>query len=246
MPTAHERSFVPRCAAALTLAIASIGLHACSDSEADPSPTTAPGTTTPGTTTPGTTVPPVQLEQLAIWPRADVVFTSPEEAATDAVRQLFGVPAVLGEFMRGDLRSGEIEVLSSGEGQTLVRSLLLLRQLGPNNGWFVIGAIHPEITITSPQSGAGVPRGPVTVTGTARGYEGTVVVTAYVSGDVSRVIDQVVITGEQSQDAQPFSVQIDLSDIATGESVTLVVRGDTGLSEDTGEFSAIALRVESY
>ena len=190
-------------------------------------------------------MPAVQLEQLAIWPQANVTFTSPEEAATDAVRQFFGVPAVLGEFMRGDLRSGEIEVFSNGEGQSLVRSTLILRQLGPNNGWFVIAAIHPEITITSPPSGTGVPPGPVTVTGSARGYEGTVVVTAYISGDVSRVIDQVVITGGQQSEAQPFSAELDLSDIPSGESVAIVVRGDTGLSEDTGEFSAIALRVES-
>ncbi len=97
-------------------------------------------------------------DQPAIWPAGDVVFATPEEAASDFVTQVLGVPPQLGEFQAGDSRSGEIEVLccTEGGGTPSVRSVLLLRQLGPGDGWFVIGAVSDVQTITAPESMAEV------------------------------------------------------------------------------------------
>lgn len=124
--------------------------------------TTTPVTTTPATTTPTTTSPATTAvttttvpaaPQPAIWPAADVVFTTPEAAATDFLAAVFGEGPVLGEFQAGDQRSGEFEVFASVDGAAIgePRSLLLLRQLGPSNGWFVLSAVSDVATVTTPE-----------------------------------------------------------------------------------------------
>jgi catechol 2,3-dioxygenase-like lactoylglutathione lyase family enzyme len=187
-------------------------------------------------------VPPT-LEQPAIWPAADVVFATPEEAARDFVSKVLGVEPVLGEFRQGDARSGEIEVLFLGEGgdARFVRSLLLLRQLGPDNGWFILAAVNDNITIASPESMSTVPAGPLAVAGQGRGFERTVVVTAFYPGAprplVEPLAQQITMAGDINP--EPFSVTLDLAAATPGAVVTLLVRGDTGATGDPGEFSAI-------
>ena len=106
-------------------------------------PTSESTTSTSGSTsTTGATT----LEQPAIWPAADVVFDSPEAAASDFVSKVFGVPPNLGSFQQGDSRSGEIEVLSPAEDAgTAIRSVLLLRQLGLDTDTGEFGAIPVTI-----------------------------------------------------------------------------------------------------
>ena len=155
--------------------------------------TTAPVETTTTTTTPADT----GLEQLAIWPAADVVFATPEEAATDFVEQVLGVPAALGAFQQGDARSGEIVVSSvpEGGGNAVPRGTLLLRQLGADDGWFVLAATSDVQTFTLPVDGAEVAAGPLTVEAAGRGFEGTVVVSARVAGQAGAPLSEVVAQG---------------------------------------------------
>ena len=215
--------------------------------------TTVPATTTTveATTTtaaPTTTVAPttsvVGLEQPAIWPAADVVFTTPEEAAADFVVQVLGVPPSLGQFMQGDSRSGEIEVLSPGEGggTPSPRAVLFLRQLGPSSSWFVIGAGSDGASITTPETLDEVPAGLVTVEGVARGFEASMMVSAYIAGNPEVLTQQHTMAGTM-EEAGPFSVQLDLSSVAPGTVVMLMVRGGVGLETDPGEFSAIPVVV---
>ena len=126
--------------------------------------TTTPVTTTPATPTMATTTVPA-APQPAIWPAADVVFTTPEAAATDFLAAVFGEGPVLGEFQAGDQRSGEFEVFASVDGAAIgePRSLLLLRQLGPSNGWFVLSAVSDVATVTTPEPMVAVPAAPLTV-----------------------------------------------------------------------------------
>jgi hypothetical protein len=202
-------------------------------------------TTTVATTTSGEAVTPtsapVGLEQPAIWPAADVVFDTPEQAAEDFVAAVLGVPPRLGEFQQGDGRSGEIEVLAPGEtdeGSTVARSLLLLRQLGADNGWFVLAAVNDKASISSPEASAEVTAGPVTVEGVGRGFEALVVVEAFRPGDPV-ALDQVITQGGSTETAEPFTVQVDLSGAEPGEVVMLLVRGGVGLETDPGDFGAI-------
>jgi hypothetical protein len=201
-------------------------------------------TTTAGVTT--TTTSPTGLEQPAIWPAADIVFVTPEAAAEDFVAQVLGVPPTLGEFQQGDSRSGEIEVFSPGEGdagRAVVRGLLLLRQLGPENGWFVLAAVNDNASIIEPGSGERVVAGPVTVEGVARGFEASVVVTAFVAGAAGQELDQQITMGGAFETPEPFSVTVDLSQASPGEIVVLLVRGGAGLETDPGEFGAIPVVV---
>jgi len=184
----------------------------------------------------------VVLEQPAIWPMADEVFETPDEAARSFVGNVFKVTPVFGEYRAGDSRSGEIEVLI-GEQPAVVRSTLLLRQLGPDDGWFVIGSVNPHMTIASPISGAVVPAGKVIVSGTARGFEAQVSVTAYVAGDARQVISQRYVLAGSAEESEPFAVEFDLSSAEPGSLVMIVVKGGVGLETDPGEFSAIPVKV---
>ena len=212
-----------------------------------PSATTEPGATTEPTATPGTVTPStaVGLGQPAIWPAADVVLASPEEAAADFVATVLGVPPALGEFRQGDSRSGEIEVFLTGEDGAVIpvaRSLLQLRQLGPSNGWFVISAVSDHASIEAPAAGATVPAGPLAVTGAARGFEANVNVTARVAG-IAAPIDEAITMAGALETAEPFAVTLDLSTLAAGEVVMLLVRGGVGLETDPGDFGAIPVVV---
>jgi hypothetical protein len=221
------------------------------DSGLEPTPTTysipttapaTPTTATPTTATP-TTAP---LEQPAIWPAVDTVFISPDQAAEDFVASVLAVPPRFGEFQAGDSRSGEIEVLAPAETDDdrppAVRSVLLLRRLGPADSWFVLAAINDNTTITSPESGTQVTPGIVTVTGVGRGFEGLVVVEAFRAGH-DGALDQVITQGGSAESPEPYEVNLDLSDAAPGDTVVVVVRGGVGLETDPGEFSAIALKM---
>lgn len=202
--------------------------------------TSAPTSTseTPGTTT---TVAP-GLEQLALWPSSSDVFTSPRAAAEDFVVQVLGVPPELGDFMAGDSRSGEIEVFSPGDPPTL-RSLLLLRQLGPADGWFVIGTINDNAFISSPVSGGSVSAGEVTVRGQAEGFEATVIVEAFVAGRPEPVLDREVTFAGNLGVPAPFEVTLDLSEANPGDTVLIIVRGGVGLETDPGQFGGIAVLI---
>ena len=196
----------------------------------------APSTTTGPTTSPSEVT---QLEQPAIWPAADIVFETPEQAAADFVTTVLGVPPTLGEFVGGDSRSGEIEVFSPGEsGVPVSRGLLLLRMLGPDDGWFVLAAIGSGASISSPESGADVAAGPLIVEGVAQGHERNVVVTAFSAGDFGALLDQQITMGGL-ESPEPFTVNLDLSAAAPGEVVTLLVSGGAGLETDPGNFTAI-------
>jgi len=219
-------------------------------------PSTVVGTTTTTAEVQATTnvavttaaTPPAGLEQPAIWPAADVKFETPEAAAEDFVANVLGVAPTLGEFRQGDSRSGEIEVFSPGEGDTgrsVFRGLLLLRQLGSDDGWFVVAAVNDNASIVVPASGEQVVAGPLTVEGVARGFEANVVVTAFVAGAAAEVLDQQITMGGAFEAPEPFSVTLDLSRAAPGNTITVLVRGGAGLETDPGEFGAIPIVVAS-
>lgn len=213
-----------------------------------PTPTTEPaGTTTTAatgstSTTGATSGTVVSLEQPAIWPAADVVFLTPEAAAESFVSNVLAVPVNLGRYMAGDTRSGEMEVLFQGEGSSgppITRGLLLLRQLGPDDGWFVLAAVNDNASISVPRSGAEVPAGPLTIEGVARGFEGAVTVTAMAAGRPGSQIDQVLTQAGSMADPEPFTADLDLSGAEPGSVVMLLVQGGVGLETDPGDFGAV-------
>jgi hypothetical protein len=170
------------------------------------------------------------------------VFDTPEAAASDFIEQVFGVEPLIGEFMQGDSRSGEIEVLSPLDDDDPATTrptgvVLFLRQLGPDDGWFVLSAVSEGVTIDDPEFGDEVAAGDLTVDGTGRGFEGTVVVRALVPADPPTVLD-FEITATDWMTPVPYTATLDLSEASPGDIVTIIAVGDTGI-EATGEFAAI-------
>jgi hypothetical protein len=191
---------------------------------------------------------PAALEQPAIWPAPGVVFTTPKDAAQDFVSKVLGVPPTLGEFQQGDVRSGEIQVLSPGEGDASTpvgRGRLVLRRLGPDDGWFIVAAVNDNASITSPAALDAVGAEALSVMGRARGFEANVVVSAFRPGDAAAKLDQVVTQGGALDTPEPFAVTLDLSGTAPGDTVVLLVRGGAGLETDPGEFGAIPVVIEA-
>lgn len=203
-------------------------------------PTTVPSSTTPSSTDTSTTVAP-PLEQPAIWPAAGGYFDRPELAAADFVVRVLGVPPTLGQFMAGDSRSGEIEVLSPG-GSLTGRGVLFMRQLGPQGGWFVTAIGNDVAAVASPLQGDTVAAGPLTVQGTGYGFEAAISVSAYVAGNPVP-LDTVSTQAGSMEAPGEFTVTLDLSAALPGDTVMILVRGGVGLETDPGELGAIAVIV---
>jgi hypothetical protein len=182
----------------------------------------------------------VTLEQPAVWPAAGVVFESPEAAAEDFVRNVFDECHLIGEFQQGDSGSGEIPVLGVGDapcpgpprgGPPLSR--LLLRQLGPDDGWFVTAAVDESNSITVPAAGSAVPAGPLTVKGLGSGEESTINVEAFRAGDADAVLDHVIGVGASSGPPIPYTVTVALSAASPGDVIALKVEGGSGIGQGT-------------
>lgn len=207
------------------------------DGTAEPSASTTPAPTDP-TTEP--TSEPTGLEQPALWPAADVVFDDPVAAAQDFLDNVLEA-GTAGEFRQGDARSGEVDALFTGESgdRSIVRSTLLVRQLGSASGWFVIAAVNPNAAITSPESLAEVPAAPLAVEGIGRGFEANLNVSARVSGTTGEPLDVQIAQGGSEATPLPFTTTLDLGGAAAGDVVMIMVRGGVGIETDPGDFGAI-------
>ena len=172
-------------------------------------PTTVPPTTTTlAPTTTVTTVAPTTVAPspvMAIWPAADVVFSTPEAAAADFVAAVLGAGPTLGEYQAGDSQSGEITLISPAEGTApdSPRGTILVRRIG--EGWFVIGVANGLASIETPESGATVPAADLTVTGVSLGFESNVVVRAFVAGDAAHEFDRVVTLRRRHGGGRPVT-----------------------------------------
>jgi len=132
-------------------------------------------------------------------------------------------------------------VLSPDEGGTQVeKGRLLIRQLAPSDGWFVLAAVNDVPTINVPQTP--VAAGPLRVTGTAIGFEATVIVSAWVPGATSPLDKRVTQAGQMGE-AGPFDVTLDLSKAPAGSTVAVVVTGGVGLENDPGDFAAAPVTI---
>lgn len=212
-------------------------------STTSPTAPAATSTSVPASSSvPASTAPTVG--QVAVWPAPGHGAGTPEQAAADFVAEVLDVSPRLGPFRAGDTRSGEIEVLAPPETDNgrppTVRSVLILRQF--ESGWFVIAAVSAGVELSAPAQGAEVAAGPLTVSGTGRGFEALVVVEAFVAGERA-AIAQVLAQGGSAEALAPFEVELDLAAAAPGQTVVVVARGGVGLEDDPGEFSAIPLVV---
>ncbi|HVA07359.1 MAG TPA: Gmad2 immunoglobulin-like domain-containing protein [Acidimicrobiales bacterium] len=152
---------------AVALGILSVGAVACSSTTPNSSSTSTTVAATTSTTSPQSST------WTAVWPTAasSIRYPTPEAAAKGfATDYLHVVDPVLGPFQQGDARSGEVPVQLSPAGPV---TTVLVRELGSDNSWWVLGAGTAAINLTEPVWNASI-ASPVTLTGTSVAFEGTV------------------------------------------------------------------------
>ena len=130
-------------------------------------------TTTPSTTRTSSSTTAPLTASLAIWPTTSstVHYADPVDAARAFVTGYVGfVNPVVGAFQQGDSRSGEVPVQARTAGPV---TTVLVRQLGSDGSWSVIGSSTPNIQVTAPAVLATV-TSPVTLAGNSTAFEATV------------------------------------------------------------------------
>jgi len=158
------------------IALAASGAACGSGSTSSSGRTTAPTTVPPPPpSTTGSPVTPttVPTPPVAVWPwsTGTTRYATPEGAARGfATDFLHMVAPVVGGFRQGDARSGEVPVRPTTTGP---ETTVLVRQLGPDDSWWVLGAATAAIDLTAPTWNAAI-SSPVTLTGTSVAFEGTV------------------------------------------------------------------------
>ncbi len=177
---------------------------AATTTEATTPPTTSPTTEPPSTDAPTTVAPPVPDEvSTAIWPwfPTDLRYAEPVDAAVGFATDYLGfLDPIASEFMAGDNRSGEVEIRSFENGPATV---VFVRQLTADDSWWVLGSVGENIRIDEPAALSEV-TSPLTVSGTALAFEGTVDVQLRADGNGEPIFEGFV-TGSGGPDAGPFT-----------------------------------------
>lgn len=199
---------------------------ACGDDDEAADTTSSTTTSTSTTSTTSTTV--AVEPGRAVWPPSDgsVTYDDPVDAATGFATELAGfTEPVVGEFLQGDSRSGEVEVRPRSDGPV---TTVLVRQLGADDSWYVIGAATDGIRPTSPESGATI-SSPVQLSGTSTAFEGTVQVSVRDPG-VQEPLGTGFVTGGSMGEMGPFdsSLEFDPGDAVDGAILFATVSMEDG------------------
>lgn len=186
----------------------------------DPAATTEPATTSPASTEPAPTAAPTTgpaatdapdpgQPESAMWPWAvtGTRFDEPTGAAASFATDFLGfTDPVVGEFLAGDARSGEVEIRPRSDGEVTV---VFVRQAGDDDSWWVLGSAAEGITVDEPEQGE-VVSSPLTVSGTARAFEGTVDVQLRADGNGEPIANSFV-TGGAGPELEPFEGSVEFT-----------------------------------
>lgn len=176
-----------------------------------PTTTAVPATATvvTATTTTGatTTTPSAGDLAIALWPAPTGPggYADPVTLVGDFAEQFVGMPSPdVGPYLAGDSRSGEIEVRA--EPGAALATTVLVRQLGPSDDWWVIGAASGNIMVDTPQPLA-VVASPLALTGSALAFEGTVNVALWEDG-ATEPLAATFVTGSGAPPPGPFTGEL--------------------------------------
>ena len=230
--------------AVVALVAAVVALTAGSDDDETASggsttTTTGPRTTTTSGSATTTTSEPVvdQSEAVVMWPLrgSSTTFDDPVEAARSFAIELleFEAPAV-GLYRQGDSRSGEVEIRPRANGPA---TTVIVRQLGPDDSWSVLGSTTENIEVTRPTAGELI-TSPVAVAGRAVAFEGHVDVDV-VQDEPDGVLGTGFVTGG-GDEMRAFDGRVPFETAGTRYG-TLLFR--TRSAENGQVWEAVALRV---
>ncbi len=139
----------------------------------------------------------------AVWPFAASAtrYTDPVQAARGfAVDYLGFVDPIIGAFMQGDSRSGEVQVKASDTGPA---TTVMVRKLAPDETWWVLGAATSNLQLQSPAALASI-ASPVTLSGQSTAFEATVNFEIREDGTTTPLATGIVMGGANGQ-MGPFS-----------------------------------------
>lgn len=198
-----------------------------------PVPTTA--TTTASTVL---VIDPAPVES-AIWPlpSGESRFADPTDAARSFAVDFLGFgPLIVGEFVQGDSRSGEVAIQAREGGPV---STVLVRQLTDDASWWVIGAATANLQLASPEVLDAI-ASPVTLSGISTAFEATINVRIFQDGGVEPLANDIAMGGSMGE-MGPFSATFSyLMPTSTYGAVVL-----SSYSSDDGrleEVSAVRIR----
>lgn len=233
-------------AAAAAVAVV-VGILALADDDetvetADTTTTEATTTTESTTTTEATTT----TTEFAVVDPATAIFPDPATSqrfddpgalVSTFARDYVGMTdPVVGSFMQGDSRSGEVEVRGFPEGAP---TTVLVRQL-EDDTWFVIGAVTDSIRPATPEQGTTV-TSPIALTGQAYAFEGTVQVELRVDGTVEPLAETFV-TGRGDGVLGDYAGELPYDPQPEGTYATLLYLSESG--EDGAPINFAVTRVQ--
>jgi hypothetical protein len=219
--------------AALVAAFAFV-LVACGSS----SKSTAPKSTTATSSHSTSTTAPAVDRSIALWPNATTSarYTDPVAAARGFATDYVGfVSPIVGTFRAGDSRSGEVTVRSTARGPV---TTVLVRQLGSDGTWSVLGASTPNIVIAQPKTLAAI-TSPVRVSGTSTAFEATVRV-AVRGDDTTEPLASGTTMGGSNGAMGPFSTSLNFTQPTSDGGAILM---DTISAADGNVAEATVLRI---
>ncbi len=200
------------------------------------STTTAPATTAPPTAAP-TTAP---ATDTAVWPfvSSTTRYHDPVAAASGfAVTYLGFVAPVIGAFVQGDSRSGEVPIRATTTGPV---TTIIVRQLGSDGTWWVLGASTPNLQLQSPVTSASI-SSPVTLSGRSTAFEATVNVEIRQDGTTTPLATDYVMGGSNGE-MGPFSKPVTFGSPSTS-SGAIVLKTMSSESGNILEASVIRVRL---
>lgn len=156
-----------------------------------------------------TTTIPVPDVSTAVWPTVaghDRYHAAIDAARTFAVGYLHFVNPVVGTFRPGDARSGEVPIRPRITGPV---TTVLVRQLGSDGTWWVLGATTPNIVIAQPATLATIDS-PVELSGTSTAFEATVQY-AVREDDHTKPLAEGFVMGGANGTMGPFKAKVALS-----------------------------------
>jgi hypothetical protein len=177
---------------------------AATTTTAGASTTPPPATTNPPTTgAPGTTIPRPVDTATAVWPTvaSGARYTDPRAAAAGFAAFVGFDDPIVGEFLQGDARSGEVELRPTATGPV---TTVFVRQL-QDDLWWVLGSATGNIRLDSPGAGDAITT-PVRLVGAANSFEGHVSVTI-IEDDGAQPIATGYLTGAMGE-LGPFDSEI--------------------------------------
>lgn len=211
---------------------------ATTTSAAPPSTTTSVAITTTTSTPASTTTVDTSATDAAVWPTPSSGrrFTDPVEAATTFATEFVGfTDPVVGEFLQGDSRSGEVEVRPRADGPV---TTVFVRLLGTDDAWSVLGTATPNIEVDQPTALTTIGN-PVRLVGRARAFEGTVDVEVREDGTTTP-LGTGFVTGRGDGVLGPFDSELPYEVAGTERGTVLFV---THSAEDGSVWEAAVIRV---